>query len=95
MKKLLIFLLAALTAFGAAGCGKEKGDFGRYESVAGRPADAVFSFESGLGEEKPPYPLSDGRTFYISAEGTRRTTASARANRSTLPPSTARLSRAA
>ena len=69
MKKLLIFLLAALTAFGAAGCGKEKGDFGRYESVAGRPADAVFSFESGLGEEKPPYPLSDGRTFYISAEG--------------------------
>ena len=42
MKKLLIFLLAALTAFGAAGCGKEKGDFGRYESVAGRPADAVF-----------------------------------------------------
>ena len=69
MKKLLIFLLAALTAFGAAGCGKEKGDFGRYESVAGRPADAVFSFESALGEEKPPYPLSDGRTFYISAEG--------------------------
>lgn len=37
MKKLLIFLLAALTAFGAAGCGKEKGDFGRYESVAAGP----------------------------------------------------------
>ena len=54
MKKLLIFLLAALTAFGA-GCDKKGGgNFENYTDVAGKPA-----------------------------------------NRSTLPPSTARLSRAA
>ena len=53
-----------------AGCGEEKtGEYPAYESVADRPADAEYAFESELEGEKSPYPLSAGRVFYVSAEG--------------------------
>lgn len=53
-----------------AGCGEEKTrEYPAYESVADMPADAEYVFESGLEEEKSPYPLSTGRVFYVSAEG--------------------------
>ena len=72
MKRLAVFLsvLAICGGTGMAGCGEEKtGEYPAYESVADRPADAEYAFESELEGEKSPYPLSAGRVFYVSAEG--------------------------
>ena len=71
MKKFVTMLAAlfALTAFGA-GCDKKGGgNFENYTDVAGKPADASFSFETDLGEKQAAYPAGSGRTFYVSAEG--------------------------
>ena len=72
MKRLAVFLsvLAICGGTGMAGCGEGKtGEYPAYESVADRPADAEYAFESELEGEKSPYPLSAGRVFYVSAEG--------------------------
>lgn len=71
-KRLAVFLsvVAICGGTGMAGCGEEKTrEYPAYESVADMPADAEYVFESGLEEEKSPYPLSTGRVFYVSAEG--------------------------
>lgn len=73
MKRRLAVLLGIMTACvstGTAGCTKEaSAEYPKYESVAAAPADAEYTFETELGEEKAPYPLSDGRAFYVSSEG--------------------------
>ncbi len=70
MKKIVLFFAAilALTAFG--GCSRnEEEKFDNYVDVAGQPAASTFTFATELGEKSPVYPLSEGRTFYVSSEG--------------------------
>ena len=68
MKKILACLLAVAALGGATGC-KKQTDFGKYESVAGKALDANFSFETSFKEYDGEYPQSDGRTFYVAADG--------------------------
>ena len=67
MKKVLACLLAVAVC-GGTGCKKET-DFGKYESVADKTPDATFSFETSLKEYIGEYSQSDGRTFYVAADG--------------------------
>lgn len=66
-------MLLAGTLGVTAGCGGNGGtasDYGKYESVAGKPAEATFSFETNLKEKSKIYPLSTGgKTYYVAASG--------------------------
>lgn len=64
----LMCLSSGCNLLGGAGAGAGK-DYGKYESVANKAADASFSFETEL-EAKALYPLSQGgKTYYVAANG--------------------------
>ena len=67
-KRALSLLCIGTVVFGSA-CGGKNKDYGAYEDVANKAADATFTFETNLAEESY-YPLSTGgEVYYVAADG--------------------------
>lgn len=68
------FFLVAQIIFLALICVSCDGDKGKnqnqeFSPIINQTIDYEFSFNTNLAEEKPIYPLSEGRVFYVSSEG--------------------------
>ena len=51
------------------GCSKKGESEGSSEPIVETVDRVEFSFTSSLGEKELPYPISTGKTYYVSASG--------------------------
>ena len=67
--KISLILQILLVILVCSACSKESVENYAFTPIGNQNADYEFTFESNLPEEKPVYPLSTGRIFYVSTQG--------------------------